>query len=216
MVETAIPTKTKTKRKTTTIAAMIVVATIIAFPIATNKLAFAAVATTPTAGPTMLKLAANSSPVVIPLLRGLYDGKDILLITTEVSDKIMKDQIGNFTGYPVNYAANLTMSQDIGNLWIFKNGVKGPGLMGFQANVVDSIPGDSKYTPLWRVSVVEWKNTTTGANATATPSILGSDDTIAKAASKGQITITPTKVVVNCPIVHWGGNKDNTISAGHI
>jgi hypothetical protein len=217
MVETVTPKKTKTKRKTTTIAAMIVLATIIAFPIAANKLAFAAVATTtPTAGPTILKLAANSSPVVIPLLKGLYDGKDILLITTEVSDKIMKDQIGNFTGYPVNYAANLTKSQDIGNLWIFKNGVKGPGLMGFQANVVDSIPGDSKYTPLWRVSVVEWKNTTTGSNATTTPSILGSDDAIAKAASKGQITITPTKVVVNCPIVQWGGNKDNTIPAGHI
>ena len=67
------------------------------------------------------------------------------LITTEVSDKAMKDQIGNFTGSPVNYEPNLTKSQDIGNLWIFKNGVKGPGFMGFQASVVDSIPGDSQY-----------------------------------------------------------------------
>jgi hypothetical protein len=46
MVETASTTKTKTKRMTTTIAAMIVIATIIAFPIAANKLAFAAVVTT--------------------------------------------------------------------------------------------------------------------------------------------------------------------------
>jgi hypothetical protein len=51
----------------------------------------------------------------------------------------MKDQIGNFTGYPVNYDPKLTKSQDIGNLWIFKNGVNGPGFMGFQASVVDSI-----------------------------------------------------------------------------
>ncbi|MGA9149863.1 MAG: hypothetical protein WBZ36_04720 [Candidatus Nitrosopolaris sp.] len=43
-----------------------------------------------------------------------------------------------------------------------------------------------------------------------------SDDAIAQAASKGQITITPTKVVVNCPILQWGGNKDNTTPAGHI
>jgi hypothetical protein len=123
MVETRSPsTKMKTKRKTTIVAAMIVIATIIAFPLAANKHAFAATTTTtPTAGPTMLKLTTSHAPVVIPLLKGLYDGKDILLTTTEVSDMAMKEQIGNFTGYPVNYAANLTKSQDIGNLWIFKN-----------------------------------------------------------------------------------------------
>ena len=79
MVETALPTKTKIKRKTTTIAAMIVIATIIAFPLATNKIAFPAVATiTPTAVPTMLKLTTAQAPVVIPLVKGLYDGKDML------------------------------------------------------------------------------------------------------------------------------------------
>ena len=83
--------------------------------------------------------------------------------------------------------------------------------MSFQANVVDSIPGDPNYTPLWKVSIVEWK-TSSGI----TPTILGSDDAIAQAASKGQITITPTKVVVNCLILQWGGNKDNTIPGGHI
>ena len=203
--------KTKTKTKTTTIAAMIVIATIIASPLAVNKHAFAAT-TTPTAGSTMFKLTTPNAPVVIPLVRGLYDKKDILLITTEVSDKAMKDQIGNFTGFPVNYDANLTkISQGIGNLWIFKNGVKGPGFMGFQASVVDSIPGDPGYTPLWKVSIVEWKT-----NSGITPTTLGSDDAIAAAQSKGQITITPTNVVVNCPILQWGGNKDNTIPAGHI
>jgi hypothetical protein len=111
MVETT-PTKTKTKikTKTTTIAAMIVIATIIAFPLAANKVAFAAGAPPPsTSGSTMLKLTTTNAPVVIPLLKGLYDGKGILLITTEVSDKAVKDQIGNFTGFPVNYAANLTL-----------------------------------------------------------------------------------------------------------
>ena len=203
--------KTKIKTKTTTIAAMIVIASIIASPLIVNKYAFAAT-TAPTAGPTMFKLTTPDAPVVIPLVKGLYDGKDILLITTEVSDKATKDQIGNFTGFPVNYDANLTkISQGVGNLWIFKNGVKGPGFMGFQASVVDSIPGDPGYTPLWKVSIVEWKT-----NSGVTPTILGSDDAIAAAQSKGQITVTPTNVVVNCPILQWGGNKDNTIPAGHI
>ena len=50
---------------------------------------------------------------------------------------------------------NLTKSQGLGNLWIFKNGVKGSGFMGFPASVVDSIPGDQGYTPLWMVSIVD-------------------------------------------------------------
>jgi hypothetical protein len=46
--------------------------------------------------------------------------------------------------------------------------------------------------------------------------ILGSDDIIANAVKKGQITVTPTNVVINCPVVQCGDNKDNTIPAGHI
>lgn len=159
--------------------------------------------------PSVLNLTNPNTPVVLPLLKGLYDGKDVLFITTEVSDKAMRAQLGNFSGSPVNYAPNLTKSQDIGQLWVFKNGVKGSGLMGFQPNVFDSIPGDPKYTPLWKVNLVEWKTS-------SKPIILGSDDEISDAASKGEITSTPTNVVVNCPIVMWGGNKDNTIPPGHI
>ena len=201
---------TSTKK---TIAALFVFGTIIAFPLAiSDKPAFAIgtnSTTSGTAGTSMMKLTTTSAPVVIPLVKALYDSKGVMFIITEVSDKTMRDQIGNFTGSPVNYEPNLTKSQDIGQLWIFKNGVKGPGLMGFQTNVLNSIPGDPHYTPLWKVNIVEWKTT-------STPTILGSDDKIANAVSKGQITVTPTNVVINCPVVQWGGNKDNTIPAGHI
>ena len=201
---------TSTKK---TIAALVVFGMIIAFPLAiSDKPAFAIGTnntTSGTAGTSMMKLTTTSAPVVIPLVKALYDSKGVLFIITEVSDKTMRDQIGNFTGSPVNYEPNLTKSQDIGQLWIFKNGVKGPGLMGFQTNVLNSIPGDPHYTPLWKVNIVEWKTT-------STPTILGSDDIIANAVSKGQITVTPTNVVINCPVVQWGGNKDNTIPAGHI
>ncbi len=203
---------------TTTFAVSIfIAAALIAFPMAsTGKVAFAVGQTKnmsnmtgPTTGASMLKLTTPNAPVVIPLFKALYDSKGVLFIITEVSDKTMRDQIGNFTGSPVNYEPNLTKSQDIGELWIFKNGVKGPGLMGFQTNVLNSIPGDPHYTPLWKVNIVEWKTT-------STPTILGSDDIIANAVKKGQITVTPTNVVINCPIVQWGGNEDNTIHPGHI
>src|SRR5215831_10655089 len=98
------PTKTETRlKRTTTIAAMIVIAT---SPLAVNKHAFSTT-TMSTARPAMLKLTTPNVPVVIPLDKGT---------TTEVSDKAMKDQIGNFTGFPVNYDPKLTISQDIGNL----------------------------------------------------------------------------------------------------
>jgi hypothetical protein len=201
---------TSTKK---TIAALFVFGTIIAFPLAiSDKLAFAIgtnSTTSGTAGASIMKLTTTNAPVVLPLFKALYDSKGVMFIITEVSDKTMRDQIGNFTGSLVNYEPNLTKSQDIGQLWIFKNGVKGPGLMGFQTNVLNSIPGDPHYTPLWKVNIVEWKTT-------STPTILGSDDIIANAVKKGQITVTPTNVVINCPVVQWGGNKDNTILAGHI
>ena len=202
--------------KKKTIAALVVFGMIIAFPLAiSDKPAFAIGTNSTTSGTRapMMKLTTTSEPVVLPLFKALYDSKGVMFIITEVSDKTMRDQIGNFTGSPVNYEPNLTKSQDIGQLWIFKNGVKGSGLMGFQTNVLNSIPGDTHYTPLWKVNIVDWK--TTGTNAT-TPTILGSDDIIADAVKKGQITVTPTNVVINCPIVQWGGNKDNTIPAGHI
>jgi len=198
--------------KKKTIAALVVFGMIIAFPLAiSDKPAFAIGTNSTTSGTRapMMKLTTTSAPVVLPLFKALYDSKGVMFIITEVSDKTMRDQIGNFTGSPVNYEPNLTKSQDIGQLWIFKNGVKGSGLMGFQTNVLNSIPGDPHYTPLWKVNIVEWKTT-------STPTILGSDDIIANAVKKGQITVTPTNVVINCPIVQWGGNKDNTIPAGHI
>lgn len=132
-----------------TIAALVALGMIIAFPLTiSDKAAFAIgtnSTTSGTAGASVTKLTTTSSPVVLPLFKALYDSKGVLFIITEVSDKTMKDQIGNFTGSPVNYEPNLTKSQDIGQLWIFKNGVKGPGFMGFQTNVLNSIPGDPHY-----------------------------------------------------------------------
>jgi hypothetical protein len=90
-----------------TIAALVVFGMITAFPLAiSDKLAFAIetnTTTSGTAGASMMKLTTTNAPVVIPLLKGLYDSKGVLFITTEVSDKKMRDQIGNFTGSPVNF-----------------------------------------------------------------------------------------------------------------
>ena len=65
------------------------------------------------------------------------------------------------------------------------------------------------YSPLWKINLVEWKD---ASKAT----ILGSENEITDAFNSGKVTITPTTIVVNCPIIQWSGNKEGTISAGHL
>ena len=159
----------------------------------------------------VLKLSNANLPIVIPLVKGLYDGKDVFYITTEASDSTIADALSKFTNFPVTFAPALAKApaSSQANIYAFKNGVKGGGVLGFQPNVVDSIPGESKYSPLWKINLVEWKD---ASSAT----VLGSEDEIMDAFNSGKITITPTTIVVNCPIVQWGGDKEGTIPAGHM
>ncbi|MGI0018047.1 MAG: DUF7482 domain-containing protein [Nitrosotalea sp.] len=159
----------------------------------------------------VLKLSNANLPLVIPLVKGLYDGKDVYYITTEASDSTIASALGKFTNFPVTFAPALAKApaSSLANIYAFKNGVKGGGVLGFQPNVVDSIPGEMAYSPLWKINLVEWKDATAAT-------VLGSEDEIVKALAAGKITITPTTIVVNCPIVQWGGNADGTIPAGHM
>lgn len=159
----------------------------------------------------VLKLSNANLPLIIPLVKGLFEGKDVWYITTEASDSKIADGLTTFTNFPVTFAPALGKSPatSLANIYAFKNGVKGGGVLGFQPNVVDSIPGQPNYSPLWKVNLVEWKD-----ESTAT--ILGSEKEITDAFNAGKITITPTTIVVNCPIVQWSGSNDGTISAGHM
>jgi hypothetical protein len=159
----------------------------------------------------VLKLSNANLPLVIPLVKGLYDGKDVLYITTEASDSNVASDLTKFTNFPVTFAPALAKApaSSQANIYAFKNGIKGGGVLGFQPNVVDSIPGESNYSPLWKINFVEWKDTSSAT-------VLGSEEDILTAFNQGKVTITPTSVVVNCPIIQWSGDKEGTIPAGHM
>ncbi len=148
------------------------------------------------------KLTRTNVPVTIPLTMGFVNGHEVFYISTEASHKDLADHLTELTGFRVAFAPSLTKApaDSLANIYAFSNGIEGPGPLGFQPNVADSQPGDARYSPLWRVNVVEWQDG-------VTPRELRSEKEILDASSAGEVKITPTDMVVNCPFVQWEGGS---------
>jgi hypothetical protein len=73
-------------------------------------------------------------------------------------------------------------------IWSVTNGVDD------QYNIVDVVPGQKGYTPLWEVSLVTWKEG-------VTPRKLTSAAAVRKAISAGEATVKKPGVIVNCPLI---------------
>jgi hypothetical protein len=81
------------------------------------------------------------------------------------------------------------------DLFQFMNGINGTGPMGFQAGIGAANPSDANYSPMWRISFIEW-------NDPSQARILENQNDINTMLEKGLITITPAmegRHVVNCP-----------------
>ncbi|NWG37553.1 hypothetical protein [Nitrososphaera sp.] len=148
------------------------------------------------------KLTRTSVPLELPLTRGFAGGSEVFYISTEASDKDLADHLTSLTGSRVAYAPALAgaPAESLANIYAFSNGIEGEGPLGFQPNVADSQPGDAKYSPLWRINVVEWQQ---GAQVRE----LRSEQEVLAAASAGEVTVTFTEMVVNCPFVQWDGGS---------
>lgn len=150
----------------------------------------------------VLKLSNANIPIDIPLSKGFVDGKEAFFITTDASDKKLAQNLTNQTGFKVNFAPLLAKAPDesVAHFYVFKNGIKGKGSLGFQANVADSKPGDENYSPLWKIKIVQWNNN-------VAPKELKSETEIMDAKTKGNLTVTETDLIVNCPFVKWDGGS---------
>ena len=102
-------------------------------------------------------------------------------------------------GVPVSQKlANVLSSSAFSDMYQFKNGIKGPGPLGFQASIMNS-KLDQSYVPVCRVSLVEWKDQSDA-------SVLESLADIDKKKSAGDIHVTLARPlsddhVINCPII---------------
>src|SRR5215831_11116466 len=157
-------------------------------------------------------LTKTNVPVTIPLTRGYVNGFEVFYISTEASDKGLADHLTNFIHSRVSFAPALKNAppQSLANIYVFQNGIKCSGPLGFQPNVADSQPGDPGYSPLWRINNVGWKQG-------VSPKELKSETDILSAQKNGELTISSSDAIVNCPFVYWHGGSlkertDKTLS----
>lgn len=102
---------------------------------------------------------------------------------------------GFFRGQTVEYLdfgpIALARGNKVAPLWAFTNGTRA------QRNIIDTVPGMDDYTPLWKVTMLTWKDS-------ATPRTLKSAAAVRVALRAGQLTAKRTSIVVNCPVLGFG------------
>lgn len=150
-----------------------------------------------------MKEDASKAPR-LPPVTGYAEGQEIYFIHSEASDpkiaKMLTDMMG---GSPVLVVESFAKApkEMLAAVYVFANGVKGGGPMGFQPDVFDRPPGTSGYSPLRAIHQVRWKDASAAARE------LKSAAEVRKAEASGEITIATPGVVVNMPMLTWPGGK---------
>lgn len=133
-----------------------------------------------------------------PLVRGIYEGEDVFFLHTEVSDESIAEILTEMMGPKVVVVSSLADIPEelLGNVYVFTNGLIDGGPLGFQPDIFDSVPGDKTYTPLRRIQLVTWA-------VDSSPEQLNHVSDILEAEESGDVTIEPSGIVVNMPILVW-------------
>lgn len=143
---------------------------------------FAISATAAVAAPTRVHTTRQSTAKK-PITPGFYRGK----------------QIGYFDYGPIK----LKPGNKLAPIWAVTNGASG------QRNIVDTVPGQAGYSPLWQLNMVAFKSG-------VTPYLLKSKADVDNAAQKGDVTVQRTTTVVNCPVLGFGQKRVAGFSNGKV
>ena len=124
-----------------------------------------------------------------PLVRGIYEGEDVLFLHTEVSDESIANLLTEMMGPKVVVVPSLSEIPEelLANVYVFTN---------FQPDIFDSVPGDEGYTPLRQINLVTW-------NENSDSQQLNSVDELFDAEDAGDLIIESSGIVVNMPILVW-------------
>jgi hypothetical protein len=148
-------------------------------------------------GGQVLNIDTNKMEVTFIAHRGWGpDGRTIYYIVTDATPSGPAGMMGVIDASTL--APTITSPSAI-DLFQFVNGISGSGPMGFQAGIAAAAPGDENYSPLWRISIISWKDVN---NA----SLLENIGDINALKSIGKISIELARPmdsdhVVNCPFI---------------
>jgi hypothetical protein len=124
-----------------------------------------------------------------------------------VSAAVAKKPItsGFYRGQTIGYydfgPIKLKPGNKLAPIWTVTNGARS------QHNIVDTIPGQADYTPLWQLNKVTFK-------PGVTPHLLRSRADVEAAKNRGDVTVVATSTVVNCPVLGFGQKRVAGFSAG--
>jgi hypothetical protein len=148
---------------------------------------------TPYVGGQVLDIDTTNMVVTMVAHRGWGpDGRTVYYIVTDATPKMPADMMG--VAY-VPAEEELVSTSVAVDLFQFMNGINGSGPMGFQAGIGAANTDDTNYSPIWRISFVEWKDPSKAR-------VLETVNDITAMAKAGMISITPAMNgthVVNCP-----------------
>jgi hypothetical protein len=146
-----------------------------------------------------LLLSRTNVPATIPMHQGIYESNQVLYIITDGSDEDYAKTLTEKQGWNVELApAIANVPNDVlQKIFIFKNGIKGDGIYGFQDEVFSSTPSqESKYSALNSVVEVTWK---IGQKEI----LFESAADIITAEEGGRIEFNETEIVLNTPQIIW-------------
>ena len=147
-------------------------------------------------------MAAPEGVPRLPPVKAYYEGEEAFFVHTEASDKKIADLLTGMMGSPVLVVPELEQVPDkaLSKVYVFDNGIKGDGPLGFQPDIFDSAPGDENYSPLRRLYLVTWKDEGEARE-------LKSLGKLRKARENGEMTIEKQDVVINEPFLTWPGGE---------
>jgi hypothetical protein len=152
---------------------------------------------TPYGGGQVLDIDMEEKTVTFIAHRGWGpDGRTIYYIVTDATPVGPANMMG-VTDAPTS-AALIANSAAV-DLFQFMNGIKGTGPLGFQAGIGASAPGDSNYSPMWRVFMIGWDDPTSAL-------LLENKGDIDFYNQEGKITVNLARPmdadhIVNCPFI---------------
>ncbi len=138
----------------------------------------------------------QSAKTSFPVIEGWAHGRMVRYLLQEVSDPAVAKLMKEKTGFDVQTVPELAdvPAKALANLYLFMNGVAGPNPFGFQRNVIDSVPGEPGYSPLWLHTFVKWKDPSEARE-------LKSESEILAASRAGEVTLEGSELVINCPVI---------------